>query len=303
MDVLIIIVSLVGLVIGGHYFVVGAAALGRRFGMSQVLVGATIVAIGTSLPEWAISVFSSYRDNGDLATANVIGSNICNVCIILSIAAMIAPFHCERAWLRRDGMVMLLATFLFMFVSFDGEINRYEGAILLALAIVALVVLSRTPTGELHEESPGKFHLWQLPLAAAGLVLMLVSCHFFVGAAEKVAEQLGVSPWLIGLTVAAIGTSMPELVTASIASLKGHGGMVVGNVLGSNTMNIFFVLGSASAVRPLKSEHLTPAAAGSFVVLMILPILFLRTSFQLKRWEALVLIICGVGWIAWSGSI
>jgi len=302
MDVFIIIASLVGLVIGGHYFVAGAAALGRRFGMSQVLVGATIVAIGTSLPEWAISVFSSYRDNAELATANVVGSNLCNVCIILGIAALIRPLDCARAWLRRDGMIMILATFIFMFVSYDGVISRYEGMLLLALAITAIVVLARTSTEDSHDESSVEFHIWQIPLAVAGLVLMLVSCNFFVGAAENIATQFGVSPWLIGLTVAAIGTSLPELATACIASLKGHGGLVIGNVLGSNTMNILFVLGSASTVNPLVSDHLTPIASGTFVALMILPILFLRTNLQLNRWEALLLIVCGISWIAWSSS-
>lgn len=294
MEIVILLITFVGFLWGGNMFVSGASAIGARLGMSPVLVGATIVAVGTSLPEWAVSVLASWQGSGGLAAGNVVGSNLCNLCIILGLAAVIFPLPCARDWLMKDGVIMLIATAAFFVVSFDGEINRLEGFVLLAMAVGTIVYLVRTNQDEV--EMHLTYHWWHVPMALAGLAMVLVSCNFFVEAAQSLAVKLGVSQWLIGLTVAAIGTSLPELVTSLIAATQRRSGVLVGNVLGSNTMNLLFVLGSAAAVRPVHVDALGPLLAGSFVGLMVLPLIFLRTHYVLSRWEGAVLVAGGLGW-------
>ena len=295
-DILIILATLVGLGIGGHYFVSGAAAIGQKCGLSPVVIGATIVAIGTSLPEWAISVIAAFNDAADLSVGNVVGSNICNVCIVLGLAALVAPIEVHRRSLVRDAIIMLSATALLIVFSLDNKIDRFEGSILLLCG--ALTVAAILKLGKEDVEPVESFHWWQIPGAVLALVLILVSSHFFVTSAVAVAERLEVSEWAIGLTVAAIGTSLPELVTALAAAWQRKTGMIVGNVIGSNIMNIFFVLGSAASVQVLDTSKFTVQQASSFTILMMLSVALLYTDNLLKRWEGILLLAAGFGWYA-----
>jgi cation:H+ antiporter len=295
-DILIILATLVGLGIGGHYFVSGAAAIGQKCGLSPVVIGATIVAIGTSLPEWAISVIAAFNGAADLSVGNVVGSNICNVCIVLGLAALVAPIEVHRSALVRDAIIMVSATALLIAFTLDGKIDRFEGSILLlcgGLTVAAILKLGKEEIDPIE-----KFHWWQIPVAVLALVLILVSSHFFVESAVVVAKRLNVSEWAIGLTVAAIGTSLPELVTALAAAMQKKTGMIVGNVIGSNIMNIFFVLGSAATVQVLDTRQFTTQQAVSFTILMVLSVALLYTGNLLKRWEGILLLAAGFGWYA-----
>jgi len=294
MEIPIIVVSLAGLALGGHHFVAAAAAVGRRLGMSPLLVGATIVAIGTSLPEWAISVGAALRGYSDLSVGNVVGSNVCNVALVLGLAAMVTPLAVGRAAVLRDGAVMLAATGLLIAVTADGVITRPEGALLLGLAV--LTVLALVATGPSEPEPESAFHWWEVARALGGLALVLVSSHFFVVAAKGLADTMGIPEWLVGVTVAAIGTSLPELVTSLAAAFQGRAGIVVGNVLGSSTMNVFFVLGTAAALRPMQVGQFAVPDAAIFAALMLLPCAFLWTQLRVTRWEGGVLFAVGLAW-------
>ncbi|MDA1052949.1 MAG: sodium:calcium antiporter, partial [Planctomycetota bacterium] len=245
MEWLTLILAMVGLAVGGHHFVLGASAIGQRCGMSPVLVGATIVALGTSLPEWGVSVVAALEGFTDLSVGNVVGSNICNVCLILGLSAMLSPLPVSRDSLTRGGTLMLVATALLLAVSAGGTIVPAEGFLLLAVGVGAMALFVATRRENSDSETP--FHWWEIPRAVVALGVVLASSHVFVGAAEEMARRWGVSEWTIGITVAAIGTSLPELVTSLAAVLRKQTAIVIGNVLGSNTLNILFVLGSAAS--------------------------------------------------------
>ena len=301
MEWFIIALTLAGLAVGAHYFVVGAAAIGKRCGMSPAMVGATIVAFGTSLPEWGVSVAAAWRGFTDLSIGNVVGSNVCNVCLILGLAAALSPIPVTRECLKLDGSLMLLATALFFAVCSGGLIGRAEGILLLALGLVATAFFVATRRDNSNQETP--FHWWDVPRAVAALALVLISSHYFVEAAEGVAHRLGVSEWTIGITIAAIGTSMPELVTTLAAALHKRTEMVIGNVLGSNTFNILLVLGSAASIQPLDSSHFGFWRAAIFVGLMILVLGLLWSGMKITRWEGVSLVALGSVWYALSISL
>jgi len=294
MEILILLLTLIGLAVGGHLFVLAASAIGRRCGMSHVLIGATIIAIGTSLPEWAVSVGAAWKELPGLSVGNVVGSNVCNMGIVLGLAALITPLAVTRRAVARDGLFMLLATGMLLVMAVEGSINRLEGVLLLVMALVVIVVA--IATGRSEPEAETRFRWWDIPLAIFGLALVIVSSHFFVEAAEKLATRFGVSEWIIGITVAAIGTSLPELVTSLAAAAQKQHGIIVGNVLGSSTMNIFFVLGSAATIREMDTTSFTMAGALVFAAMMVLPVVFLATQWKLVRWEGAVLLLVALGW-------
>ena len=297
-DWIIIVGTLVGLAVGGHLFIVGAAAVGQRCGMSPVLVGATIVAFGTSLPEWAVSVVAAWQGHTALSAGNVVGSNVFNVCLILGLAAVLFPLPVTRDSLTHDGVLMLLATALFLAVTFGGLITRIEGILLLVVGCISTGYFLVTRRGEADDRRP--YHWWEFPRAVCGLVLVLLSSHFFVVAAESVARRQGISDWTIGITVAAIGTSLPELVTALAAVAHRHGGMVIGNVLGSNAFNILFVLGTASCIRPVEIAHFSVWQAATFGGLMLVVFALLASAMRLARWEGILLFVLGLAWYAFD---
>jgi cation:H+ antiporter len=294
MEWFIIVLTLTGLAVGGHCFVIGAAAIGNRCGMSPVLVGATIVAFGTSLPEWGISVTAAWRGFTELSIGNVVGSNVCNVCLTLGLAAVLSPIRVPRDSLTHDGLLMLFATGLLLLVSIGGTIKRAEGVLLLVIGIGATVyfVVKRRE----NSDTEAHFHWWDLPQALLALVLVLLCSHYFVEAVGSLAQQLGISEWTIGVTIAAIGTSLPELVTTLVAVFHKQTGLVIGTALGSSTFNILFVLGSAASVQPLRIMHFELLQAGIFMGLMIVVLGFLWSTMKIARWEGATLVALGVVW-------
>jgi cation:H+ antiporter len=294
MEWFIIALTLTGLVAGGHYFVTGAAAIGRHIGMSPALTGATIVAFGTSLPEWGVSVAAAWQGHTDLSVGNVVGSNVCNVCLILGLAAIVSPMQVARDSLTRDGILMLVATALLLVVCAGGMIHRVEGGLLLAVTVLATAVV--IVTSRKNGEATTPFHWWDVPRSVLALVLVLVSSRYFVEAAGSLARRLDVSEWTIGITVAAVGTSLPELVASLAAVMQKRHGMVIGNVLGSNTFNILFVLGTAASIQPIGSAHFSLWQAAIFAALMALVVGFLWTSMRISRWEGAILLALGSVW-------
>lgn len=297
------------LLLGGAYGLVrGAAALALRFGLSPLLVGLTVVAFGTSAPELVVSVSAALRGAGGIAVGNVIGSNIANVGLILAMAALIRPLTTNPALIRRDGPIMVGASALVALLLLNDWLGLLEGAVL-ALGLIAYVVWSvRTA---LQERGRGDAEPLPLPsrhaaldagFTIAGLAVLVVGANLMVGSAVFIAETLGVSNAVIGLTVVAVGTSLPELATALVAAARGEGDLAVGNVIGSNTFNLLGILGAAAVVRPLHAPGLSPPDLVVMLAMSILGLVFLATKGRLSRGEGLVLLTVYGGYMVYLAT-
>lgn len=305
MTIVYLIGGLVLLVAGAEVLVRGAARLAGIFGISPLVIGLTVVAFGTSSPEMAVSVQSAYAGKGDIAIGNVIGSNIFNVLFILGLSAMIIPLVVSRQLIRLDVPVMVGASVLVVALAFDGQLGRFDGAILFGLVIIYttyLVISSRKEQAAAAsdefvdeyglKEKPGQF-AWLVNVAfiAVGLALLLLGSDFLVTGAVDLARAFGLSELVIGLTVIAAGTSMPEVATSVMAAIKGERDIAVGNVVGSNIFNLLSVLGLASLVSPIPLSVSPSALAFDFpvmiaVALACLPIFF--SGYVINRWEGLL---------------
>lgn len=301
--VLLVVGGLVVLVVGAEIFVRGASRVAVLMGISPLVIGLTVAAFGTSSPEVAVAVQSAYAGAGDLALGNVLGSNICNILLILGISALVVPLVVHEQLVRIDVPVMVGVSFLTLGLALDGEVSRIDGLILVALAVWYTVFLFRlsskgatapgvvdadvdVPEAGLAASLP--FNLMLIPV---GLALLILGGRWLVSGAVTIAEAYGVSELVIGLTVVAIGTSLPELATCLIAIYRGERDMAVGNIVGSNIFNLLFVLGIASVVAP--SGIPVPDAAIRFdipvmiaVAVACLPIFF--SGHRIARWEGML---------------
>lgn len=290
---------------GGEALVGGAARLALRTGLPPLAVGLTVVAFGTSSPELAVSVQAALDGLGDVALGNVIGSNICNVALILGIAALIRPLSVHLQVIKIDVPIMIAVSALLWLVLRDAAISRLEGALLFAGIIVYtwmnLRQAAREPVGDIdlgpgtHQGgSLGRDALW----IVGGLAALVLGARWFVAGAIEVAAAAGLSQAFIALTVVAVGTSLPELTTSVLAALRGEQDIAVGNVVGSNVFNILGILGASALVRPLAA-----VGVGNFdllvmigVALLALPLLM--TGSRLSRAEGAVLLACYAAYVA-----
>ena len=259
--------GLVLLYIGAEWLVKGAAGLGRSFGVRPLVVGLTVVAYGTSAPELVVSGVAAFEGRSVIALANVIGSNIANIGLVLGISAIIAPMQVEGGLIRRELPVLLGTTLLMPVLLATGGVTRPEAAVLLLVAAGFTLLAARVPPRELSATPalveadaeaagapPGRGRLRLLMIAAAGLGILLAGGQVFVQGAVTAAKALGISDRIIGLTVVAIGTSAPELAASIVAAVRGHSAIAVGNVIGSNIFNVVFVLAGAALVSPITAS-------------------------------------------------
>lgn len=261
---LFVFIGLLGLIVGGEMLVRGSVSAARSFGISPMVIGLTLVGFGTSTPELVTSLQAALSGSSGIAIGNVVGSNIGNVLLILGIAALIAPIAVDSKAFRRDGSVVAIATLLCLGTVVTGEVGRLTGLGFL-FALVAYLGFTLwaektsggTPAGLVYEGEaeavPGPETALGLSLliAIAGLVITVLGARFLVSGAVSLAQLAGLSETVIGLTIVAIGTSMPELVTSVIAVRKGEGAVALGNVLGSNIFNILGILGITALVQPM----------------------------------------------------
>lgn len=314
MDWLSIAGGLVILTLGAEILIRGATALARRFGVSDLLIGLTLVGFGTSTPELVSSVQAALIGSPGVAVGNVVGSNIVNILLILGLSALIAPIAVEPKAFRRDGFVALLATLAVIAVSMTGEFGRIAGAAFLASIIIyivyAFITERRTPDHPAaeHHAAEGaalpagpKSPLLDCLMAIAGLALLIVGAKFLVTGAINVADALGVSETIIGLTVVAIGTSLPELVTSVMAAARGKSSLALGNVVGSNIYNAFGILGVTALIHPVAAPA-EIVAFDNWVMLgaTVLMILFAMSRSLISRLEGAAMVaayLCYVGWL------
>ncbi len=307
MMAVIFVLGLVTLVAGAQLLVRGASKLALSFGISPLVVGLTVVAFGTSAPELAVSVQSSWGGQVDIALGNVIGSNIFNVLFILGLSAVIAPLVVAPQLIRQEVPIMLGASLLLFLLALDGAIGRLDAALLFGLLIAYTVFLIRqsrreqkATREEYAQEFGGTGSRWdrhwavQMALIAAGLALLVLGANWLVDAAVSLARLFGLSELVIGLTIVAAGTSLPEVATSVVATVRGERDIAVGNVIGSNAFNILAVLGVSGLLAPQALP--VPAAMLNFdlpvmiaVAAACLPIFF--TGHVIARWEG-VLFLC-----------
>ncbi|MCG6116782.1 MAG: calcium/sodium antiporter [Aquimonas sp.] len=306
--------GLVLLVAGADLLVRGASRLSLSFGISPLVVGLTVVAFGTSAPELAVSLQGALSGQGDIAVGNVLGSNIFNVLFILGVSALVAPLVVHRQVVLQEVPVMLGVSLLLWALAANGVIGRAEGALLAGLLLAYVLMLYRQArrapattqeesTSELPASGPWLDRLWvQLLLIMVGLVLLVLGSHWLVSAAIEFAARLGISELVVGLTIVAAGTSLPEVATSVMAALRGQRDIAVGNVVGSNIFNILGVLGLSALFAPEGLAVATQALRFDLPVMvgvaaLCLPILL--SGHRISRGEGALLLAAYVGYTAW----
>ncbi len=251
---LLLAVGFVMLVKGADWFVDGASGIAEKFRIPPLIIGLTIVAMGTSAPEAAVSITATLKGTADITVGNIVGSNILNVLVILGLSAVITPLAVGKSTVRYELPFLIGITVLLLLLGLDGTVSLTDGLILLlffALYLTYLFVMAKKGMAEI-EESDKHLKLWQALLATAvGLALVIYGSDLTVDAASAIARMLGLSERFIGLTIVALGTSLPELVTSVTAARKGSADIAIGNIVGSNVFNILFVVGLSSLVRPV----------------------------------------------------
>lgn len=306
--------GLVLLVAGAEALVRGASRVARVLGISPLVIGLTVVAFGTSAPEMAVSVGSALRGEPDIAVGNVVGSNILNVLVILGLAALIAPLTVARKLVRMDVPLMIGVSVLTLLLALDGHLGRLDGALLFAGIIaytVHAIVQGRREgaavqdefAAALGEEARGATGVARhLVLVAGGLVLLVIGANWLVDGAVVIARLLGVSELVIGLTIVAAGTSLPEVATSVMAALRRERDIAIGNVVGSNLFNLMAVLGLVALVAP-EGVRVAASALRFDIPVMIavavacLPIFF--TGYSIARWEGLLFLAYYVAYVAY----
>ena len=289
LDLAMVVLGLVCLTLGADFLVRGVVKLSLRLGLSKMLVSLTVVALGTSLPEFFVVLKSILAEAPGIGMGNIVGSNIANLCLILAVAALIRPLAVDGTLLRRDGLAMLAASGLFVTIALVGQIGLLTGLLFIALLMgyLTLCVLRDGPDPEACEDEIGGTGGWRLTaVILGGAIGLILGAEMLVVGGVSVARALGVSETVIGLTLVAIGTSLPELATCVAAVLRRQAAVVLGNVLGSNIFNLMGVLGLAGLVAPLT----IPRSLLQFDIWIMLGVslaafALLRTEMRLDRWE------------------
>lgn len=322
MNVLWFVAGLVLLVWGSEWLVKGAARLAATMGIPPVVIGLTVVAFGTSSPELAVSVAAAFKGQADLALGNVVGSNIFNILLILGACAVILPLAIARQLIRIDTPVMLVASLALLGLAWDGKISRGDGALLFAGLLAYLGGLlyfslraKAEPEGDFEKEFGAVEKSWKAvaidaALIVAGLVLLVLGARWLVFASIEFARAFGVSELVIGLTIVAAGTSMPEVATSIMATLRGEREIAVGNVVGSNIFNILCVLGVSAVVSPTGGINVPASALAFDIPVMVLvaaaclPIFF--TGGSISRVEGALFLFYYAAYttllILWAGN-
>lgn len=312
LQIAILITGLLLIIFGANYLVDGSSSIARRFGLSEFVIGLTIVGIGTSTPEMVVSFISAFNGNSDMAIGNIVGSNILNVLLILGVTAMIAPITITRSNIRKDIPLNIVVTLLLIVLGMNASLfsvgenmlSRLDGLILLGIFVWYMWRSFRSGGKEETEETEQAPAKTYTPLAAAlliigGLTALISGGRLFVNAATEIAKGFGVSDKFIAVTVLAAGTSMPELATSIVAAVKGRGQLALGNILGSNISNILLILGGSALICPLSFKGITTVDLGVLTAsaLFILTCAYTFKEKQLDRIEGSILVLIQAGYM------
>ena len=305
LQIVLIAVSIFVVIKGADALTSGGVSLARRMNIPQIVIGLTIVAMGTSMPEFCVSFVSALKGTPDLAVGNIVGSNIFNSLFIVGCAALVAPMTILHSTVRRDIPFALVSSVMLLMMCLDSTISRLDAAILFLFFVVFMVITVRgarqggdAEKTQQAEEKP-KSPAWAAAMIVVGLALLIGGSNVFVDNASALASSLGVSDAVIGLTIVACGTSLPELATSVVSARRGQSGIAIGNVLGSNVFNILMILGITGIIQPMQISGITSVDLSMLVASMILLWLFSYTKYTLSRWEGAVLVAVFLGYISW----
>ena len=310
LQIFILLAGLLLILFGANWLVDGSSSIAKRFGISEFVIGLTIVGIGTSTPEMVVSFMSSFQGKADMAIGNIVGSNIFNTLMILGVTALISPLAITKSNLKRDiplniivtVMLILLGMNLTIFGKGQDQLCRIDGAILLALFAGYLWTSFKSDQGDSEEGGEGIKEYKNgvsVLMIIAGLAGLIVGGRLFVNSATELAKMFGVSDKFIAITIMAAGTSMPELATCVVAALKRRGQLALGNVLGSNIANILLILGGAALINPLSFAGMTYVDLGIILIgaLVILASAFMFKKKELDRYEGAIFVLMEIGYM------
>lgn len=340
-NIVLLVLGVIIVLKGADWLTDGAVNIATRFGVSQMVIGLTIVAMGTSMPEFCVSMVSALKGTPDLAVGNVVGSNTLNTLLIVGCSALVAPIMVKRSSVKRDIPFAVVASLLMLLFCLDGAIGRVDAAVLfagfclfmfvtlkyakttdehsvavatsgaaMATAAAASTSVSEAPTSQTSApetpvsqtsapEASVASMLKAVVMLVVGLLCLIVGSNMFVDNASFVASSLGVSDAVIGLTIVAGGTSLPELATSMVSAKKGNSDIAIGNVIGSNVFNILMIIGITGLVKPMHIAGITTLDLIMMLASMLLMWFFCRTTYKVKRWEGAVLTIVYLAYLTW----
>ena len=301
MEYILLIVGFVLLIKGADLFVDGASSVAAKLKVPSLIIGLTVVSIGTSLPEAAVSVSASLSGNNSISLGNVIGSNIFNLLMVVGVSSAILPIVTDRDMLKRDMPINIGVTVLLGILLFDGNLSRLEALLLLLLLVAYMFLLIRSALKNRVEAEETKVLSWakSIVFIVLGVAAIIGGGQLVVNSAKTIAMALGMSETLVGLTVVAIGTSLPELVTSVVAARKGDSGIAMGNVIGSNLFNILFILGMAGVIKPLTADAAFFIDTGILLGISALMLLFAFTKRKISRVEGITCVLLYVAYTAY----
>lgn len=340
-NIVLLVLGVIIVLKGADWLTDGAVNIATRFGVSQMVIGLTIVAMGTSMPEFCVSMVSALKGTPDLAVGNVVGSNTLNTLLIVGCSALVAPIMVKRSSVKRDIPFAVVASLLMLLFCLDGAIGRVDAAVLFAgFCLFMFVTLKYAKTTEEHAatvatsgaamatEAAASTSVSEAPtsqtsapkastsqpsapeasvasmlkaivMLVVGLLCLIAGSNMFVDNASFVASSLGVSDAVIGLTIVAGGTSLPELATSMVSAKKGNSDIAIGNVIGSNVFNILMIIGITGLVKPMHIAGITTLDLIMMLASMLLMWFFCRTTYKVKRWEGAVLTIVYLAYLTW----
>ena len=340
-NIALLVLGVIIVLKGADWLTDGAVNIATRFGVSQMVIGLTIVAMGTSMPEFCVSMVSALKGTPDLAVGNVVGSNTLNTLLIVGCSALVAPIMVKRSSVKRDIPFAVVASLLMLLFCLDGAIGRVDAAVFFAgFCLFMFVTLKYAKTTEEHAATVATMGAAMATAAAAstsvseastshtsapkastsqpsapeasvasmlkavvmlvvGLLCLIAGSNMFVDNASFVASSLGVSDAVIGLTIVAGGTSLPELATSMVSAKKGNSDIAIGNVIGSNVFNILMIIGITGLVKPMHIAGITTLDLIMMLASMLLMWFFCRTTYKVKRWEGAVLTIVYLAYLTW----
>jgi cation:H+ antiporter len=308
-NVSLFILGLIILVAGAEALIRGSVRVARSLGVSPFMIGFTLIGFGTSAPELVVSLSAALKGNSDIALGNVVGSNIANIGLVLGVGALVRPLAASMRMLRVEVPLVILVSVVLWVLCGDNRLGRIDGIVLLAgfAAVCAYMYRGAREEPAKVKEEVGKaadvhMRVWVACLLAAfGIAGLVGGAHLVVEAAVEIAKSLGVGEWLIGLTVVAIGTSLPEVAAAVAAASKGESDLVLGNVVGSNLFNVLLILGTTVAVQPIGvPDDAIRAEIPAMVGFSLLLLAVVGHGMKIHRWEGAILLTAYAGFIAWQ---